>query len=60
MSLPEHFAEARIDVPHELMRAHPLATRSPGGLDAKHIPLQRVAGTLPGHVARAGETGRPA
>lgn len=61
MYLPKHFAEPRIEVMHELMRAHPLATlvtRSSNGLDANHIPLQLVAdatpfGTLQGHVARA-------
>jgi transcriptional regulator len=61
MYLPKHFAEPRVEVMHELMRAHPLATLvtfSSSGLDANHIPLQLVAdatpfGTLQGHVARA-------
>lgn len=61
MYLPKHFAEPRVEVMHELMRAHPLATLvtlSSDGLDANHIPLQLVAGhspfgTLQGHVARA-------
>jgi len=61
MYLPKHFEEPRIEVMHELMRAHPLATLvtlTAGGLDANHIPLQLVAdsspfGTLQGHVARA-------
>jgi transcriptional regulator len=61
MYLPKHFAEPRIEVMHELMRAYPLATLvtfSSSGLDANHIPLQLVAdatpfGTLQGHVARA-------
>lgn len=61
MYLPKHFAEPRIEVMHELMRAQPLATLvtlTSYGLDANHIPLQLVAdaspfGTLQGHVARA-------
>ena len=61
MYLPKHFEEPRVEVMHELMRAHPLATLvtlTAGGLDANHIPLQLVAdsspfGTLQGHVARA-------
>jgi transcriptional regulator len=61
MYLPKHFAEPRIEVMHELICAHPLAslvTHSPNGLDANHIPLQLVTGsspfgTLQGHVARA-------
>lgn len=61
MYLPKHFDEARVDVMHGLMRAHPLATLvtfSPNGLDANHIPLQLAAGvspfgTLQGHIARA-------
>ena len=61
MYLPKHFAEPRIEVMHELMRVHPLATLitlSSTGLNANHIPLQLVAkassfGTLQGHVARA-------
>jgi transcriptional regulator len=61
MYLPKHFAEPRVEVMHELMRAHPLATLvtvTSNGLDANHIPLQLVAdatpfGTLQGHVARA-------
>jgi transcriptional regulator len=63
MYLPKHFEEARADVLHELMRAHPLATLvtlSSGGLSANHIPLELVPasdaaphGLLRGHVARA-------
>ena len=61
MYLPTHFAESRLDVLHQLMREHPLATLvnlGPAGLDANHIPLQLIAetgtpGVLRGHVARA-------
>ena len=61
MYLPNHFAEPRIEMMHELMRTYPLATLvtlTANGLDANHIPLQLLAdatpfGTLQGHVARA-------
>ena len=67
MYIPKHFAEPRVDVLHELMRARPLATlvtMASGGLDANHIPLHlsldsalpespATLGTLRGHVARA-------
>jgi len=61
-----HFEETRIEVLHDLIRAHPLATlvtldgASGGGLDANHVPMLIDApsadapfGTLRGHVARA-------
>lgn len=61
MYLPKHFEESRVDVMHDLIRAHPLATLvtlASSGLVANHIPLQCVSdssslGTLQGHVARA-------
>ena len=61
MYLPQHFAEDRSEVLHELIRAPPLATLvhlDADGLAADHIPLmlhQAVDGqiTLRGHVARA-------
>ena len=61
MYLPKHFEETRVDVLHELIRAHPLAalvTLTAGGLDANHIPFEidpdpAPFGTLRGHVARA-------
>lgn len=61
MYLPEPFAETRVDVLHELIRAHPLGTLvtlTPSGLDASHIPFEiepepSPLGTLQGHVARA-------
>ncbi|MDD5248026.1 MAG: FMN-binding negative transcriptional regulator [Rhodocyclaceae bacterium] len=61
MYIPPHFAESRIDVLHDLIGAHPLATlvtTSPRGIDANHIPLQLskdagAFGCLRGHVARA-------
>jgi transcriptional regulator len=61
MYIPKHFEETRIDVLHDLMRAHPLAalvTQNGGRLDANHIPLEIAPepapfGTLRGHVARA-------
>lgn len=60
MYRPQHFAEERIEVLHELMHNHPLATvvtYSDAGLDANHIPLQLLntstpLGALCGHVAR--------
>jgi transcriptional regulator len=56
----EVFREARIEVLHALIGAHPLATLvcvTPQGLEANHIPLLIDAapapwGTLRGHVAR--------
>lgn len=61
MYLPKHFAESRVDVLHQLILAHPLATlvtSGSGGLDANHIPLHLSPapapfGCLRGHVARA-------
>ena len=61
MYLPKHFAETRVEVMHELMRARPLATLvtlGSEGLVANHIPLIVSAdpppfGTLRGHVARS-------
>jgi transcriptional regulator len=60
----EAFREARIEVLHALIQAHPLATlvtTTAQGLEANHIPLlidpeagpDRKFGTLRGHVARA-------
>ena len=61
MYTPKHFAETRVAVLHDLMRAHPLAalvTQTAGGLVCDHVPLlirpgASGAGTLIGHVARA-------
>jgi len=61
MYLPKHFEETRIEVLHELIRAHPLAalvTLAAGALEANHIPFEidpgpAPFGTLRGHVARA-------
>jgi transcriptional regulator len=61
MYIPKHFAEPKIEMMHELIRAHPLATLitlSSGGLNANHIPFYLSAeptpfGTLQGHVARS-------
>lgn len=60
MYLPSHFQETRVDVMHDLMRAHPLATLVTFGGDgiiANHIPMVLHAdasehGVLRGHVAR--------
>ena len=61
MYVPSHFAETRIEVLYELVRAHPLGALvvlASGGLDANHIPFEidpqpAPFGTLRGHVARA-------
>ena len=61
MYLPKHFAEPRVGVMHDLIRAQPFATlvtHSSGGVTANHIPLlisedPQPLGTLQGHVARA-------
>jgi transcriptional regulator len=61
MYLPAHFAEERVDVMHELIRTHSLAsivTVAGGKLTANHIPMRIFAspapfGTLRAHVARA-------
>ncbi len=61
MYLPAQFDEQRVEVMHDLIRAHPLASIvivTAGQLTANHIPM-RIApapapfGTLRGHVARA-------
>jgi transcriptional regulator len=61
MYQPPHFREDRIEVQHDLMRAHPLGllvTAGPGGLMANPIPFLVFAegsekGTLRAHLARA-------
>jgi len=61
MYVSTHFEETRVDVLHDLIRAHPLGalvTLSASGLDANHIPFEvdpdpGPFGTLRGHVARA-------
>ena len=61
MYLPKYFEETRIQILHELIRAHPLGalvTLTPSGLDANHIPFEvdpdpAPFGTLRGHIARA-------
>src|SRR5258705_3266128 len=61
MYVPSHFAESRIEVLHQLIRARPLATLvtlNADGLNANHIPFELdpdppPLGTLRGHVARA-------
>ena len=60
MYLPKHFEETRVEVLHELIRAHPLGalvTLGAGGLEANHVPFEvdpdpAPLGTLRGHVAR--------
>ena len=57
MYLPSHFAEARVEVLHDLIRAHPFGTLvvlASNGLDANHIPFEidpepAPFGTLRGH-----------
>lgn len=61
MYQPPHFREDRIEVMHDLMRAHPLATLvsfDGDGVSANHLPLVlhtdvSKRGTLRGHVAKA-------
>jgi transcriptional regulator len=61
MYTPVHFEESRVDVMHDLMRVHPLATLvtlGANGLNANHIPMllseiPAPLGALHGHVARA-------
>jgi transcriptional regulator len=60
MYIPEHFAEPRIEVLHELIRLHPLAAlvaTVEGDLCVSHLPMvlqpRGEFGTLVGHVARA-------
>ena len=61
MYQPPHFREDRIEVQHDLIRAHPLGlliTAGPGGLMANPIPFVLDAaaserGTLRAHLARA-------
>lgn len=60
MFLPAQFREDRLEVQHELIRAHPLGllvAHAADGLDANHIPFVLDAGagergTLRCHVAR--------
>jgi transcriptional regulator len=56
-----HFDEPRVEVMHDLMRRHPLATlvtlTGGGGIEANHLPLLLCEpppplGSLQGHVAR--------
>ena len=61
MYVPAHFEETRLEVLHDLVRNHPLATLvtlDRAGLNANHIPMEldpepQSLGTLRGHVSRA-------
>jgi len=61
MYVPSHFAESRVEVLHQLIRARPLGTLvtlNADGVNANHIPFEidpepLPLGTLRGHVARA-------
>ena len=61
MYVPAHFEETRLEVLHDLVRSHPLATLvtlDRDGLSANHIPMELDPqplpfGTLRGHVSRA-------
>jgi transcriptional regulator len=61
MYVPAHFEETRLEVLHDLVRNHPLATvvtLDREGLNANHIPIELDSeplplGTLRGHVSRA-------
>jgi transcriptional regulator len=66
--IPPHFAEERVDVLHQLIREHGLATLvtyGASGLIASHVPLVLDAshptaeyGTLRGHLSRANQQWR--
>jgi transcriptional regulator len=66
--IPPHFNEERIDVLHQLIREHGLATLvtyGPSGLIASHVPLvldtsdpASSYGTLRGHLSRANQQWR--
>jgi transcriptional regulator len=66
MYVPPHFAEDRIPVVHEAIRAAGLATlvtHSSAGIEASHVPMLLEAapaplGTLIGHVSRANQQWR--
>jgi transcriptional regulator len=68
MYVPAHFAEPRIDVLHDAIRASGLATlvtMTEGGLIASHVPLllnpePAPNGTLIGHLARPNPQARGA
>jgi transcriptional regulator len=68
MYLPKHFEETRVQVIHDLIRAHSLGALvmlTSRGLVANHIPLEiepdpAPFGTLRGHVARANPLWRDA
>ena len=61
MYVPSHFEETRLEVLHQLIHDHPLATvvtLSGSGINANHIPLHLCReegpfGALRGHVARS-------
>jgi transcriptional regulator len=63
--IPPHFNEERVDVLHQLIREHGLATLvtyGPSGLIASHVPLvldtAAPYGTLRGHLSRANQQWR--
>ncbi|EIM01579.1 transcriptional regulator [Rhodanobacter thiooxydans] len=61
MYTPKHFAETRVEVLHELIRACPFATmvaNTADGMVANHLPFELVGGLLHGHVARGNELAR--
>lgn len=61
MYVPPHFEETRLEVLHDLVRSHPLATvvtLAQESLNANHIPMELDTeppplGILRGHVSRA-------
>jgi transcriptional regulator len=61
MYTPQHFAESRTEVLHELIRRHPLGAliaATPDGVEASHVPFEIDAGSdahgvLRCHLARA-------
>ncbi len=65
MYIPQHHEEQRVEILHDLMHRHPLATwvtLADGGLVANHVPflLDASRGVLLAHVARANPVWRTA
>ena len=66
MYVPSHFAEARTEVLHDLIRAHPfgvLVVLAPSGLEANHLPFEidpaPVGDRQPSRLEHIGSTSIP-